>query len=279
MNRPSRLSSLIACALLAATMATVLTACGDSGDGDEDTQTLTFTLQGSGKSSNFTAPKSAETGPAEIKLVNGSKKEGELQLLRVESKRTNQEIANGLKKAIEGKPLPGWFFAGGGVGPVPPGEIGTVTQILEPGTYYAYNAESGSVKTKFTVDGEKSDERLEGDPTVEAIDYGFEVDELPVGRTEIAFDNTGAQPHHLLAAPLIGDSTAEDVENYFKTEKGKAPLDEKATQSTAVIEGGESQLVTLDLKPGRYVLFCFVTDRQGGPPHVLKGMVDEVEVE
>ena len=46
-----------------------------------------------------------------------------------------------------------------------------------------------------------------------------------------------------------------------------------------MLEGGEGQLVTLDLKPGRYVLFCFITDRQGGPPHALKGMVDEVEVE
>jgi hypothetical protein len=46
-----------------------------------------------------------------------------------------------------------------------------------------------------------------------------------------------------------------------------------------VIEGGEGQLVTLYLKPGRYVLFCFISDRQGGPPHAIKGMVDEVEVE
>jgi hypothetical protein len=46
-----------------------------------------------------------------------------------------------------------------------------------------------------------------------------------------------------------------------------------------VIEGGEGQLVTLDLEPGRYALYCFISDRQGGPPHALKGMVDEVEVE
>ncbi len=46
-----------------------------------------------------------------------------------------------------------------------------------------------------------------------------------------------------------------------------------------MLEGGEAQLVTLDLEPGRYVLFCFISDRQGGQPHALKGMVDEVEVE
>ena len=45
-----------------------------------------------------------------------------------------------------------------------------------------------------------------------------------------------------------------------------------------MLEGGESQLVTLNLKPGKYVLYCFISDRQGGPPHALQGMVDEVEV-
>jgi hypothetical protein len=26
-------------------------------------------------------------------------------------------------------------------------------------------------------------------------------------------------------------------------------------------------------------MYCFITDREGGPPHAIKGMVDEVEVE
>ena len=46
-----------------------------------------------------------------------------------------------------------------------------------------------------------------------------------------------------------------------------------------MIEGGESQLVEMDLEPGRYVMLCFISDRQGGPPHALKGMVDEVEID
>jgi hypothetical protein len=127
------------------------------------------------------------------------------------------------------------------------------------------------------VTGETSDETVEADETVDAFEYGFKADQLSAGKTEIAFENTGAQPHHLLAAPLLGDKTAKDVEAAFKSE-GKPPFDEEGFLSTAVVEGGEGQLVTLDLKPGRYVLFCFITDRQGGPPHALKGMVDEVEV-
>jgi hypothetical protein len=68
---------------------------------------------------------------------------------------------------------------------------------------------------------------------------------------EIDFENSGAQPHHLIASPLVGDSTAEEVEKFFKTNKGKRPIGEKGTAATAVLEGGEGQAVTLDLKPGR----------------------------
>ena len=69
-----------------------------------------------------------------------------------------------------------------------------------------------------------------------------------------------------------------DVEKAFKSEKGKPPIEEEGSSDSAVIEGGETQLIDLDLKPGRYAFYCFITDRQGGPPHALKGMVDEFEI-
>jgi hypothetical protein len=268
--------------LLAAFAAALLAACGD----DEDAQQLTFTLSGEGKAAKFTAPQSADTGLAEITLKNDGKGEADLQLIRVEGDRSPEEVVEGLGQAIRGKPFPDWFFAGGGVGTTAPGQSQTVTQVLEPGTYYAFNTESqGPPDAKslsaVEVSGEESDEEVEGDETVTAVEYAFEADTLPSGEVEIAFDNAGAQPHHLLASELIGESTAEDVEAFFKEEgsQGKPPLREKGTLSTAVIEGGEGQTVTLDLKPGRYALYCFISDRQGGKPHALQGMVDEVEVE
>ncbi len=45
------------------------------------------------------------------------------------------------------------------------------------------------------------------------------------------------------------------------------------------MDGGRAELVTANLEPGSYAFFCFVSDKQtGGPPHVVKGMVSEVEV-
>jgi hypothetical protein len=272
-----RIASCLAVAVLAAVG---VAACGDSGE----SQSLTFTLSGDGKSAKTSGPSSAEAGLAEITLKNDRKGDGDLQLIRVEGDRSAEEVAKGLKTAMAGKAFPEWFFAAGGVGTTTAGKSQTVTQVLEPGTYYAFNTEGSQDLSDpasvpaVKVTGETSDETVGADETVDAFEYGFEADQLSAGETEIAFDNTGAQPHHLLAAPLTGDNTAEDVEQAFKSEKGKPPFDEKGFLSTAVLEGGEGQLVTLDLKPGRYVLFCFITDREGGQAHALKGMVDEVEV-
>lgn len=271
----------VASVLAAALAAVFLAACGD----EKDAQTLTFTVTEQGKGSKITGPQSAEAGLAEITLQNDNgKREADLQLLRVEGDRSAEEVVEGLEKAMRGQPFPDWFFAGGGVGTTGPGGSRTVTQVFEPGTYYAIDTEGQSPPDPKSllaveVNGEASDDEVEADSTVSAFEYGFKANGLAVGKTEVAFENSGREPHHLLISELTGDSTVEDVEQSFESEKGPPPLSEKNSQSTAVIEGGETQLVTLDLKPGRYAMYCFISDRQGGKPHALKGMVDEVEVE
>lgn len=270
------------CACLIALIAVaVLASCGG---GDDDAQELSYEIESKGKTVAIAAPEKAEAGLAEITLTNDSDSEADLQLIRVEGDHTPEEVVAGLGKAIKGEPFPDWFFAAGGVGSLGAGESATVEQVLQPGDYYAFNTEGGPPSPKSAamteVTGEESDAEIEeGEATVEAAEYVFNADTLPSGSVEVAFDNIGAQPHHLIASKIKGDATAEEVEAAFKEEKGPPPLIEKGTQATAVLEGGEGQLVTLDLEPGRYALYCFITDRQGGPPHALKGMVDEVEVE
>jgi hypothetical protein len=268
-------------ALFAMAAALALAACGDSGG---DAQSLSFALGGEGQTVKFSGPESAESGEAEITFNNETKDEAELQLIRVEGDHSAEEVVEGLKDASSGKPFPDWFFAGGGVSTAKPGESKTVTQVLEPGTYYTTNTEAGLpdpgsiVAVKVT--GEESEEELEADGTVKAVEYTFEDDGLEAGENEIAFQNEGAQPHHLIIAPIKGDATIEDVKAAIKDEKGPPPIEEKETQTaTAVVEGGESQLVDVDLKPGRYAFMCFISDRQGGPPHAVKGMVKEVDIE
>lgn len=269
---------VVLCAALAVVAVLALAACGE-----ESEQELTFKLTGSGKSAKFTAPESADSGKAEISFTNDSDAAADMQLIRVEGNHTPAEVVAGLGKAAQREPFPDWFFAGGGTTTLRPGKSATVTQVLEPGTYFALSTAGGGPDpgslASTEVTGDESDEELEADATVTASEYRFEADGVEAGKNEIDFSNAGAQPHHLLISKLIGNATAEDVEKALKSESGQPPLEEKGGLATAVIEGGESQLVALDLKPGRYALLCFISDREGGPPHAVKGMVDEVEVE
>jgi hypothetical protein len=272
--RPDRFRALGGAVVATAIASGMLTGCGGGGD----TQSLTF--KGTGK--GITGPGSAETGTSEITFENNGKETSDLQLIRVEGEHSPAEVAKALGAAGQGKPFPDWFFAGGGAGTTAAGESQVVTEVLQPGTYYAINTGGPAdpeALAAVKVTGDPSDEELEADSEVQAVDYGFKATNLKAGENEILFSNSGAQPHHILASKTIGDATAADAEKFFRAnEQGKPPLVERGSQDTAVVEGGESQLVTLNLKPGKYVLYCFISDRQGGPPHALKGMVDEVEV-
>jgi hypothetical protein len=117
-------------------------------------------------------------------------------------------------------------------------------------------------------------------PQIRASDYSFETFSLRSGTTEVVFQNIGKQPHHVVAAPLNEGASIEDVEKAFQEEEGGGPppFDEEAAESTAVLDGDQAQIAQMNLKPGRYVLLCFVSDRQGGPPHVAKGMIAEATV-
>ncbi|MBK5233164.1 MAG: hypothetical protein JJE13_09315 [Thermoleophilia bacterium] len=258
-----------------------LTACGGSDDSD-DPQTLSFTASSEDAGVKVSGPSTAESGPTEISLQNDAKDEGDLQLVKVADDQTIEETIKGIDNWFKGQPLPDWISFPGGVGTTPAGESQTVTQVLEPGTYYGFGTEgdpTAELAATFKVTGDSSDDSVEADESVSAFDYGFKTEGLKTGENEVLFENTGQQPHHMIYAPIVGDATLDDVKTALKEEEGPPPVDEKQTKSTAVLEGGDSQVVKLDFaKPGRYALICFISDRDGGPPHALKGMVAEVDV-
>jgi hypothetical protein len=280
--RPGRRPATLAAALALA--AAALVACG--GD-DDEAQTLSFTASGDDRGAAISGPSSAEAGAAEITLTNDGTKEADLQLLRVEGEHSPADVITAAGGAINGKPLPDWFFAGGGVGLTPGGESQTVTQVLEPGTYYAVNTGADGPPDPKTVPaievgGDASDDELpDSDATVTSIDYGFETDgAFEAGVNEITFENTGAQPHHIVAERIAEGKTIDDVRGFLANNQGGSPFDQAALDETSVLDAGGSQVTTLNLKPGKYALLCFVSDRQGGPPHSIgRGMLGQIEVE
>ena len=106
---------------------------------------------------------------------------------------------------------------------------------------------------------------------IEAIDYDFTATALEAGSQPVLFTNAGAEPHHLAAAPLKPGKTEADVKEYLETEKGPSPIVESKSFDTALVSGGESEVVDLRLESGEYALLCFIPDRKGGPRACAQG--------
>jgi hypothetical protein len=272
--------------LATAAIGGVFASCGDDDeDGGSDPSSLRVTASG-GKADIGFEVDAAElpTGATEIELVNDSESEIDGQLIHTADEHSDDEVIAEYEKAQQGEPVAEWFEAGGGPGATHPGESSTVTQELQAGTYYVVGSGGRPPSTplaRIEVTGEGDAELPEADDTVEAVDYSFS-GELTAGPNSLLLENNGEQWHHFLAARLLDGSTIEDARKFFETEEGPPPFEQGAVQSgevqSAVLEGGTSQIVNADLAPGTYAFYCFVSDKGGGPPHAVQGMISEVEV-
>jgi hypothetical protein len=180
------------------------------------------------------------------------------------------------------------------VGQTGGGAVGKTVQRLQPGKYFILDtdepegdkvrsyAETGATAA-LEVTGEAGTAELpETDAKVTAKDYTFAVSGLTAGKNEIEFENAGKQPHHLMAFPYRKGATLDEVKKFFTEEgegSGPPPLDFAGATRTATLASGDKQIVELDLKRGKYALVCFISDREGGPPHAVKGMIVEAAVE
>jgi hypothetical protein len=165
---------------------------------------------------------------------------------------------------------------------------GSATQELESGTtYYVFNASTEgqpqpSDLHKIEISGDEEGALPETDAAVSATDHGYTADGLTSGRNEVTFENAGREPHHLLLlGQLRKGATIADAKRFLlsDTDGGAGPFPPAGSEAaTSVLERGTSQVITLDLKPGKYALYCFVSNRRGGPPHIVRGMISAVTV-
>ena len=282
--------------LAVAALCIVPAACGDddsSNDGgSSENAAVTFkTTETVDGKVRIDGPETVDAGVVELTLDNSGKGPHDAQIVRVEGDRTADEVISNTVDSGEGAPIPEWVADGAGVGTVRPGETATVTQVLEPGTYFLLDSESGQGGEKvnarkggvaeFEVTGEGGGELPAVDASITAEDYSFTAEGVRPGANEILFRNDGKQLHHLLAFPLAEGATLADAKKLFTSNeepKGPPPVDYENGVGTAVIDGGQEQIVNLDLEKGKYALVCFITDRNGGPPHAAMGMIDELDV-
>jgi hypothetical protein len=288
-NRHSRMLVPI---LAVTAAAAVVTGCGGDDD-DESSEPSKITIDASGAKGDvtLTATSEVDSGAAEIELTNNTDipdLDGQLAFVAQGEEHSDAEVAAELAKAEQGEPVADWFIAGGGPGSTAPGESTTVTQELESGTYYVLPTGADQEPfTKISVGGSDNGAELpEVDGEVDAAEYTFTSDGLPSGESKVLLDNKGGTWHHFLAAPLKPDATIEEAKAFLESQGGgggPSPFagsdDGPNASASTVMDSGVSQVVDLNLEPGNYAFFCFISDKQtGGPPHVVKGMVSEVEV-
>ena len=296
---------LVLSAIVAVATGAFVTGCGDD---DEDSASseaakpisfqITATAEGTKKKA-LEFPSSIKAGLVDLTLRNDDEAPRSAQIIRVEGDHTVDDVLK-IVDAEEAAKIPSWMQDGGGLGTVAPGATATATQVLAPGKYVVWDDEGGDegpsnselgAKGEFTVTGPPVDAELPArDATVTATDegegkdktYDFEFAGLKAGTNEVRFENTGDELHHALFFPMREGVTIKEVEDAFAAEEepeGPPPVDFEKGVGTTVIDGGIAQNISLDLKAGKYAVVCFISDREGGPPHVFKGMVDEVEVE
>ena len=288
--------------LLAPTL--LLAACGgDGGDGGTQATTppppakTTITVSASGKQVNFEVPAQVKPGATELSLVNNTKEPAEFQITQLDEGHTLAEFYPVLESE-ESAPIPTWLHAFGGVGETSAGQTRSVVVDLKPGTYQWFSGTTpeqegaqpqykrGGVGT-LEVTGDASGAQLPATAAqitakeVSPTDYRFETSGFKAGTNQITFTNGGGELHHALIARLADGATIDQAQEFFTTEdfKGPPPVDFDASEITAVIDSGVKQVETVELKSGSYALLCFITDRAGSPPHVIKAkMIQEVTV-
>jgi hypothetical protein len=262
-------------------LAGLIAGCGD--DDEEavasEAAVAAFELSGSGQGPKMSGPRSVEAGAVQVDFKNSTKDDAGVTLVRVEGGHPAAQAVRAGQAWGEGdRSLPDWVRFVGGISSVRSGGTSTSVQSLPQGNYAAVDINTSAV-APFEVTGDGDGELPGTNARVEARDYSFEASGLEAGKGRVLFTNTGKEPHFALMTPIKPGNTLADVRKSLETEEGEPPIILEKTVSTGVLDGGESQVVDLELVKGKYAFVCFVADRKGGPPHAFKGMVSEGVVE
>ena len=255
-------------------LALVISGCGDSGS-DEPT-VLRIGVSEKGKTASFSVPKSTTGGLVEVKLTNEGKAPHGGQFVRYEDGHTAAEALELLES--ESEKTPDWLRAEGGIGGVGGGESATATLNLEEGNFLISDAASFGEKpatAELTVEGGSSGDlpghRSHGDGGRNGrgqVRLGrLRPDRRP---DQITFDSEGDEAIHLIiAAPLKGKvPPLSQIKKEFGEEKEGPPPPTSISKRRRAPRSSTaaSRRRPVELKPGKYLFFCPLTDRDGGVP-------------
>ena len=287
-TRPLKAAALLA--LVAA--AAGLSACGSDNDKSSSAKatTLSLSVGQAGKKATYTVPASTKGGLVNVSLANKDKAPHTAQLVRFTGDHTVQQAYK--VTASQSDKIPAWIRTEGGV-TAAPGQTARATVNLPAGKYLVTDlggpGSTGPPPYKgFNVTSGKTGD-LPSTPTkVTAATAGenkfkWEVSgTLKPGANQITFDSKGEDALHFIGVFRLKQdvSLAQIKKGLGSNGPPPAFVDQKSFYTTAILDGGKSETTPLAFTggPGTYVLFCPLTDRDGGKTHDQEGLLQKIKV-
>lgn len=237
------------------------------------------------KDFSFDAPDSITAGWTTIRLVNDGPSLHHVQLVRLDSGKTAQDLAAAMKNP---GPPPRWAVFVGGPNAPDPGSQTEATLNLAAGNYVMLclvdipggvpHFTKGMVRPiKVTAASGSTGTAPTADVTVSLADYKFNVQgAISAGKHTVKVENAGPQPHEIEVIRLAPGKTVDDLNAWMKNPQGPPPAN--ALGGIDAIVPGTTAYFTADFTPGDYVFICFLPDSKDGKPHVEHGMIKQFKV-
>lgn len=269
--------------------ALLLAACGSDDDDSKGSEPLQVTLSDQGVEG---LPSKVEAGL--VKVTVSDKTEGaggELNFSRVKDGTKADSFPDDIAPVLSGGPFPDYFLDNAGIV-----DSGTIT--LKKGDYIVWtdlatnldrDSTADDVKTAvLTVEGGDDDASLpDADGTIKASDYKFDVD-VKAGPSTLNFVNDSEKQLHHAILVDFGDQDPDVIRKNLPAlleseDDAPPPADIDVSKvnfdfgSSGVFGPGSSGTFQADFKEGNtYAVLCFLSDRDGGPPHAIKYQMYDV---
>ena len=266
-----------------------LAGCGGGSDASRKPARLSIVITDSGGVARYRVPASTPGGLVHLRLSNKGRAGHPVQLLRLEGDHTAEDAFAVLRSHPDR--IPDWFRAEGGLGPLGPGHTVDLVLDLPAGRYVVTDLpRAGSRQApphaEFQLTDAPSGPLPRTATTIEAAAlgprrYGWRIsgEALKSGRNLVTFRSAGAQALHLIGTfRLRGDASRAQILGALRSSLPTSRIAD-AYFATATLDGGRSQTTILPIgRPGRYVLFCPLSDRASRRPHFEDGLLTTIEV-
>jgi hypothetical protein len=239
----------------------------------------------------FGVPDTIPAGLTTFRLANQGKELHHASLVRLGQGKTVADFQAGLEASMKNRtPPPPWMGFAGGPNTVTPGDTGTATQTLEPGSYllvcWIPTADGVPHVMKgmlhpIVVSASRAPATAEpaADVSITLTDYDLQLSQpLTAGKHVVRVENAGAQAHEIAITALSPGKTLRDFLTWDQGGgKGPPPTGRWLGGVSAIDAGGHAQITTT-FAPGSYLLLCFWPDATDGKPHIMHGMAKQISV-